>query len=70
MGAKLSGGVGDEVSKRTESVRFKTQRKSPQIVSASQIIFVSKNADNWGGPQITMNKIKFARRRRGGYMKG
>jgi hypothetical protein len=33
-GAKLGGGVGDEVSERVESVRFKSQRKSPQVVSA------------------------------------
>ena len=74
LGAKLSGGVGDEVSKRTESVRLKAQRKSPQIVSAiikyNQIIFVSRNTVNWGGPQIIMNKIKLARRTRGGHMKG
>ena len=47
---KLSGGIGDEVSESTESVRFKVQRKSPQIMSAiikyNQIIFVSRNADN------------------------
>jgi len=30
VGAKLGGGVGDEVDKRTESVRFEPQRKSPQ----------------------------------------
>ena len=65
LGAELSGGVGDEVSKRTESVRFKAQRKSLKIVSAiikyNQIIFVSRNTVNWGGPQIIMNKIKLAR---------
>ena len=50
LGAKLSGGVSDEVSKCTESVRLKAQRKSPQIVSAiikyNQIIFVTRNTDN------------------------
>jgi len=70
VGAKLGGGVGDEVSKRAESVRFKSQRKSPQVVSAiikyNQIIFVTGNTDNWRGPQVTMNKIKLARRTRGG----
>jgi len=35
VGAKLGGGVGDEVGKRTVSVRFESQRKSPQVVSAS-----------------------------------
>jgi len=33
-GAKLGGGVSDEVSKRAESVRFKPQRKRPQIMNA------------------------------------
>ena len=33
LGAKLGGRVGDEVGERAESVRFKTQRKSPQIMS-------------------------------------
>ena len=50
VGAKLSGGVGDEVSERAESVRFKAQGESPQIVSAiikyDQIIFVTGNTDN------------------------
>ena len=34
MGAKLGGGMGDEVGKRIVSVRFEAQRKSPQVVSA------------------------------------
>ena len=54
LGAKLSGGVGDEVSKRAESVRFKPQRKRPQIMSAiikyDQVVFITRNADNWRGP--------------------
>jgi hypothetical protein len=52
--AELSGGVGDEVSERVECVRFEAQRKSPQIMSAiiknDQIIFITRNADNWRGP--------------------
>ena len=44
-GAKLSGGVGDEVGEHAESVRLKAERKSPQVVSAiiknDQIIFIS-----------------------------
>jgi hypothetical protein len=71
---KLGGGVGDEVSKRAESVRFKSQRKRPQVVSAiikyNQIIFITRNTDHWRGPQVTMNKIKLARHMRGGRMKG
>ena len=53
-GAKLGGGVSDEVSKRAESVRFKSQRKRPQIMSAIikyvQVVFITRNADNWRGP--------------------
>jgi hypothetical protein len=74
VGAKLGGGVGDEVSERAESVRFKLQRKSPQVLSAiikyNQIIFVTGNINNWRGPQVTMNKIKLSRSTRGGHMKG
>ena len=74
VGAKLGGGVGDEVGKRTVSVRFESQRKSLQVVSAiikyDQIVFVTRNTDNWRCPQVTMNKIKLARRTRGGRMKG
>ena len=70
VGAKLGGGVGDEVGKRIVSVRFEAQRKSPQVVSAiikyDQIVFVTRDTDNWRCPQVTMNKIKLARRTRGG----
>jgi hypothetical protein len=52
--AELGGGVGDKVSERVEGVRFEAQRKSPQIMSAiiknDQIIFITRNADNWRGP--------------------
>ena len=44
-GAKLSGGIGEEVCERVVSIRLEAQRKSPQIVSAiikyDQIIFVT-----------------------------
>ena len=54
VGTKLGGGVGDEVGKRTVSVRFKPQRKRPQIMSAiikyDQVVFITRNADNWRGP--------------------
>jgi hypothetical protein len=43
--SKLCGGVGDEPDKCAESVRFETQRKSPQVMSAviknNQIIFIT-----------------------------
>jgi hypothetical protein len=59
---KLSGDMGDELSQRAESVRFESQRKCPQVMSAviknNQIIFITRNTDNWGSPQITVNKIK------------
>jgi hypothetical protein len=52
--AELGGGVGNEVSKRAESVRFESQRKCPQKMSAiikyDQIIFITTNAENWRGP--------------------
>jgi hypothetical protein len=35
--SKLCGGVGDEPDKCAESVRFETQRKSPQVMSSSRI---------------------------------
>ena len=54
VGAKLGEGVDDEVGTRTESVRFESQRKSPQVVSAiikyDQIVFVTRNTDNWRCP--------------------
>ena len=44
-GAKLSGGIGEEVCERAVSIRLEAQRKCPQIVSAiikyDQIIFVT-----------------------------
>jgi ribosomal protein L14 len=43
--SKLYGGVGDESGKCAESVRFETQRKNPQVMSAviknNQIIFIT-----------------------------
>jgi hypothetical protein len=43
--SKLCLGVGDEPGKCAESVRFETQRKSPQVMSAviknNQIIFIT-----------------------------
>jgi hypothetical protein len=43
--SKLCGGVCDEYGKCAESVRFETQRKSPQVMSAviknNQIIFIT-----------------------------
>ena len=61
-GAKLSGGVGDEIGERAESVRLKAERKSLQVVSAiiknDQIIFKTRDANDRRHPQITMNKVK------------
>jgi len=71
---KLSGDVGEELGQRAESVRFESQRKCSQVMSAvikyNQVIFITRNTDNRGGPQITVNKIKLARRTRGGRIKG
>jgi hypothetical protein len=43
--SELCGGIGDEPGKCAESVRFETQRKSPQVMSAviknNQIIFIT-----------------------------
>ena len=62
MCVKLSGDMDDELSQRAESVRFESQRKYPQVMSAviknNQIIFITRNIDNWGSSQITVNKIK------------
>ena len=48
--AKLGGGVGEEVGDRAESVKLKSKRKSPQVMSAiikyDQIIFKSRDANN------------------------
>ena len=60
--AKLGGGIGEEVGDRAESVKLKSKRKSPQVMSAiikyDQIIFKSRDANDRRCPQITMNKIK------------
>jgi len=44
-GAKLSGGIGEEVRERAVSIRLEAQRESSQIMSAiikyDQIIFIA-----------------------------
>ena len=64
-GAKLSGGVGEEVCERAVSIRLEALRKSPQIVSAiikyDQIIFVTRDTNNWRCPQIAVYQIKILR---------
>ena len=54
----MSGGVGDEVSERAESVKFKAQRKSPQIVSAIRHVIFDENAFPFAerdGPRIPVD---------------
>jgi hypothetical protein len=73
-GVELSRGIGNEVREHAKSVRFKTKRKSPQIMCAiiknDQVIFITRYIDDWGCPEITMYKIKLMRRTRDRRMKG
>jgi hypothetical protein len=47
-----------EVVLSQKGVRFKVQRKSPHkmgaIIKNNQIIFITRDANNWRDPQITL----------------
>jgi hypothetical protein len=62
--SKLSGNPTEEVRERRECIRLQAQEKSPQkirvIVKNDQVLFIARNAQNRGCPNITMNQIKIA----------
>ena len=50
--------ISEKVRKSGESVRLETQRKRPEIMRAviknNQIILITRDTSNGGGPKITM----------------
>jgi len=55
---KLGVNISEKVRKSGESVRLETQRKCPEIMQAviknNQIILMTRDTSNGGGPKITM----------------
>jgi hypothetical protein len=60
--AKLCGHRGEEVGEGGEGVRLLTQPKRPRVVGAviedDQIILVTRDTRNKGGPKVTMYEVK------------
>jgi hypothetical protein len=60
--AKLRGHKGKEVGEGGEGVRLLVQRKSPRVVGAviedDQVILVTRDTRNMGGPKVTVYKVK------------
>jgi hypothetical protein len=59
---KLGGYPGEEVYEGGERVRLQTKRKNPKkmgkIIQNHQIVFITRETEYRGGPEITMNQIK------------
>jgi hypothetical protein len=59
---KLRGYKGKEVGEGGEGVRLLAQRKSPQVVGAvnkdDQVILVTRDTRNMGGPKVIVYKVK------------
>jgi hypothetical protein len=59
---KLRGHKGEEVGEGGEGVGLFTQRKSPRVVGAviedDQVILVTRDTRNRGGPKVTVNEVK------------
>jgi hypothetical protein len=60
--AKLRGHKGEEVGEGGEGVKLLAQRKNPQVVGAvikdDQVILVTRDTQNRGGPRVTMYEVK------------
>jgi hypothetical protein len=59
---KLRGHKGEEVGEGGEGVKLLAQRKNPQVVGAvikdDQVILVTRDTQNRGGPRVTMYEVK------------
>jgi hypothetical protein len=59
---KLRGHNGEEVGEGGEGVGLFTQRKSPRVVGVviedDQVILVTRDTRNRGGPKVTVNEVK------------
>jgi hypothetical protein len=59
---KLRGHKGKEVGEGGEGVRLLTQRESPRVVGAviedDQVILVTRDTLNRGGPKVTVYEVK------------
>jgi hypothetical protein len=60
--AKLRGHKGKEVREGGEGVRLLAQRKSPRVVGEvienDQVILVTRDTRNKGGPKVTVYEVK------------
>jgi hypothetical protein len=60
--AKLRGHKGKEVGEGEEGIGLLAQRKSPPVVGAviedDQVILVTRDTRNMGGPKVTMHEVK------------
>jgi hypothetical protein len=60
--AKLRGHKGKEVGEGGEGVRLLAQQKSPRVVGAiiedDQVILVTRDTRNRGGPKVTVYEVK------------
>jgi hypothetical protein len=72
--AKLRGHKGKEVGEGGESVGLLAQRKGPRLVGAviedDQVILVTRDTQNRGGPKVTMYEGKGMNGSRRGFRKG
>jgi hypothetical protein len=54
--------VSYELDNMLVNFRFMAQRKSPtvmcKVINYHKIIFITRNTQNWGGPNITMKEFK------------
>jgi hypothetical protein len=59
---KLRGHKGEEVIEDGEGVRLLTQRKGPRVVGGvienDQVILVTRDTRNKGGPKVTVYEVK------------
>jgi hypothetical protein len=60
--AKLRGHNGEEVGEGREGVGLLTQQKSPRVVGAviedDQVILLTRDTRNRGGPKVTLYEVK------------
>jgi hypothetical protein len=72
--AKLCGHKGEEVGEGGEVVELLTHQKGPQVVGAviedDQVILVTRDTQNKGGPKVTVYEVKGSNGSRRGTRKG
>jgi hypothetical protein len=72
--AKLCGHKGKEVGEGGEGVRLLMQQKDPQVVGAviedDQVVLVTRDTQDRGGPKITLYKVEGSNDSRRGARKG